>query len=310
MDAQDIKEVIVKELPTLLKEDPETAACVRSLTKDRFESLLDEIRREREAEAEKWNRLAEERAEERRKDTEKWNKLAEERRRDADRWDRLAEERAREQEDTESKMGGESGSASGNDAGEQKAGQEDRQQHRSIGARWGLHSEQSFRNALKAILEEHFGVRVLNVLDFDAEGEVFSRPDQIELDIIITNGILIICEIKSSISRSEMHAFYRKAQYFEKRHQTKATRRTVPKAAHITPKRREAPALNFLSHPVSKGITASRDRDNRPELPQSGCRRKRSARRILDWRLWQAASLNGMRRDEMQFGVPIVPVIS
>jgi len=69
----------------------------------------------------------------------------------------------------------------------------------ALGARWGLKSERSFRNALIGILEKSFEVQVLNVVDYDEEGTVFGRPEQIELDVIIKNGLLLICELKSSI---------------------------------------------------------------------------------------------------------------
>ena len=97
----------------------------------------------------------------------------------------------------------------------------------ALGSRWGLHSEQSFRNALKSILELSFGVQVLNINEYDDEGEVFGHPDQIELDVIIKNGLLIICELKSSISKSDMYIFGRKVQFYEKHHNTKATRQIV-----------------------------------------------------------------------------------
>ncbi len=93
----------------------------------------------------------------------------------------------------------------------------------SLGARWGLHTEQSFRNALKGILEEFAGVQVLNVTEYDDAGIVFGKPDQIELDIIIKNGVLIIAEIKSSISKSEMYTFEKKVRFYEERHQRKVT---------------------------------------------------------------------------------------
>ena len=97
----------------------------------------------------------------------------------------------------------------------------------ALGARWGLHTEQSFRNALKGILENSFGVEVLNVTEFDDEGEVFGRPDQVELDVIIQDGTLILCEIKSSMSKSDMYAFDRKVRFYEKRHSRKAHRAVV-----------------------------------------------------------------------------------
>ncbi len=95
----------------------------------------------------------------------------------------------------------------------------------ALGARWGLYTEQSFRNALKAILEGSFGVQVLNVTEFDDTGEVFGHPDQVELDIIIQNGTLILCEIKSSLSKSEVYTFERKVAFYEKRHERQAARK-------------------------------------------------------------------------------------
>ena len=97
----------------------------------------------------------------------------------------------------------------------------------ALGARWGLNTEQSFRSALKGILEESFGVQVVNVVEFDDAGEVFGRPEQIELDVIIRNGVLILGEIKSSLSRSDLYAFDRKTRFYEKRHQRAASRRVV-----------------------------------------------------------------------------------
>ena len=94
-------------------------------------------------------------------------------------------------------------------------------------ARWGIASEQSFRNGLKAILEDSFGVKVLNITDYDEDGEVFGRPDQVELDIIIRNSVLIICELKSSMSKSDMYIFERKARFYERTHDRTADRLMV-----------------------------------------------------------------------------------
>lgn len=54
----------------------------------------------------------------------------------------------------------------------------------ALGSRWGIASEVSFCNALQGILEQSFGVQVLNLNLFDQEGEVFGRPDQVEIDLI------------------------------------------------------------------------------------------------------------------------------
>lgn len=98
----------------------------------------------------------------------------------------------------------------------------------ALGTRWGLHSEESFRNALAGILSEFpSGVEVIHVNEFDDAGEVFGRPDQVELDLIIRNGLLSIAEIKSSMSRGEMYLFERKARFYEKKHQKTANRLIV-----------------------------------------------------------------------------------
>ncbi|WP_296806267.1 DUF3782 domain-containing protein [Thiocapsa sp.] len=97
----------------------------------------------------------------------------------------------------------------------------------ALGSRWGLQSEKAFRDALAAILEQSFDVQVVNVTDYDDSGEVFGRPDQIELDVIIKNGLLLICELKSSIDKAGMYIFERKARFYERRHERKANRLIV-----------------------------------------------------------------------------------
>ena len=58
----------------------------------------------------------------------------------------------------------------------------------ALGARWEMQSEKAFRDALAGILEENFGVQVISVNDYDDQGVVFGRPNQVELDVIIKNG--------------------------------------------------------------------------------------------------------------------------
>jgi hypothetical protein len=86
----------------------------------------------------------------------------------------------------------------------------------ALGSRWGLYSEASFRNGLKGILEDSFGVEVINLNEFDDQGEVFGRPDQVEIDVIIKNGLIILCEIKSSMSKGDLYIFDRKVDFYEK----------------------------------------------------------------------------------------------
>jgi len=97
----------------------------------------------------------------------------------------------------------------------------------ALGARWGLASEHSFRAALRTILEQSFGVQVFNINEFDDDGMVFGVPDQVEIDVIIRNGEVILCELKSSMSRSDLYTFERKARYYERRHGRPVSRRIV-----------------------------------------------------------------------------------
>jgi len=95
-----------------------------------------------------------------------------------------------------------------------------------LGARWGIMSEESFREGLKDILKE-IGLKVERYIDYDTEGTVFGRPEQIELDIVIKDGITLLAEIKSSISREEMYAFQRKVEFYERKKGIKVTRKAV-----------------------------------------------------------------------------------
>ncbi|MEB3312831.1 MAG: DUF3782 domain-containing protein [Cyanobacteriota bacterium] len=97
----------------------------------------------------------------------------------------------------------------------------------ALGSRWGLASEASFRNALQGILGESFGVQVLNLNLYDHQGEVFGAPDQVELDIIIKNGVTIACEIKSSIDKAGMYSFGRKVDFYAKHENREITRKIV-----------------------------------------------------------------------------------
>jgi hypothetical protein len=56
---------------------------------------------------------------------------------------------------------------------------------------------------------------------------VFGRPDQVELDVIIKNGVLILCALKSSMSKSDMHIFKRKTEFYQHKHKRQANRLLV-----------------------------------------------------------------------------------
>ncbi len=92
----------------------------------------------------------------------------------------------------------------------------------AIGARWGIQTEESFRRAIQAILSEFTDLRVEHFSAYDAEGEVFDRPDQVEIDILIRDGQTFLGEIKSSMSKGDVYIFERKVAFYERRHGIKA----------------------------------------------------------------------------------------
>jgi hypothetical protein len=245
MPAEPLAEIIKRELPGLLREDPEIRRYVLELTRElyadrvqtegRIERILDELRRDREMQARQWE-------ESRREQNLKWEEQTSEQNRRWEennrKWEEETSEQNRRWEENNRKWKEET---SEQNRRWEESRKEFAQVHeeimaqakafdRSIGAlgsRWGLQSEAAFRNALAGILEESFGVTVRNVCEFDDKGEVFGRPGQVELDIIVKNGLLLIVELKSSIDKAGMYAFERKVRFYEKRHQRQADRLIV-----------------------------------------------------------------------------------
>ena len=97
----------------------------------------------------------------------------------------------------------------------------------ALGARWGLSAEESFRSALAGILTESYGVTVQNVSFQDSDGKVFGRPDQVEMDIVVTNGICMAIEIKSSVDKQAIYLFDRKVKAYSERKGRTVNRKIV-----------------------------------------------------------------------------------
>ena len=223
IDSEQLEQFIVQKLPTLMQQNPKFQETILELARqnfterqevnDRFYQLLGELRRDREEQALKWKEYIQEQNHKWDEQNRKWD----EQNRKWDEQNHKWDEQNRKWEDAKLEF----------DRVHETIMALAKKHDRSVsalGARWGLKSERAFRNALAGILEESFGVQVLNVVEYDQEGVVFGRPDQIELDVIVKNGLLIICELKSSMSRSDVHIFERKARFYEKRYQRQANR--------------------------------------------------------------------------------------
>ncbi|NES21437.1 MAG: DUF3782 domain-containing protein [Symploca sp. SIO3E6] len=201
MTEEEIKALIHQELPTILQQDRDLRDFVlrtvenyyagKQETESRFDRILAELSRDREEQSRKW---------------EEQNRKWEEQSRKWEENNQQIQQIMLEIKKLNSKHDSTIG---------------------ALGARWGLYSESSFRNALKGILEDSFAVEVLHLTEYDSAGEVFGRPEQVELDLLIKNGLLIICEIKSSISKADIYTFERKVRFYQNRHQQTANRKIV-----------------------------------------------------------------------------------
>jgi hypothetical protein len=87
----------------------------------------------------------------------------------------------------------------------------------AISARWGIMAEDAFREGLRGTLEKEFGVMVDRWISRDEDGMVYGFSSVIEVDIAIKNGKTMLIEISSSVDKSKVAAFLRKAQLYEKK---------------------------------------------------------------------------------------------
>ncbi len=237
MNQLEIKTIIQQELPQLLAGDPNLRDFIlrtvsdyyapKEETESKFDRILAELQRDREEQARKWdenNRRLDEFIHEQNQKWQEQNRKWEENNR---RLDEFIHEQNQKWQEQNQKWWEQHEQNKQTLAEIQKVNKKHDSTIGALGSRWGLYSEASFRNGLKGILETSFGVQVLNLNDFDDQGEVFGRPDQVEIDVIIKNGLVILCEIKSSISKSEMYTFNRKVEFYEKRHQRQVNRKLV-----------------------------------------------------------------------------------
>jgi len=264
-DINQLDQLILQRLPALVRQNKQIQELVLELarenfaerkeTEDRFYQLLNELKRDREEQARKWdeqnrkwdeqNRKWEEFKEYTHEQNRKWEEYTQEQNRKWEEYKEYTQEQNRKWDEQNHKWDEQNHKweeyTQEQNRKWNEAQQEFQRMHEDImaiaqkqdrsvgalGARWGIQSENTFRNALAAILEKSFNVKVINVNEYDDEGTVFGRPDQVELDVIIKNGLLIICEIKSSVSKSDMYTFERKVRFYEQRHQRQANRMLV-----------------------------------------------------------------------------------
>jgi hypothetical protein len=262
MTSTEIREIIKQVLPQALAEDPGIRDFILRTVSDyyapkseadlKFDRILDKLERDREEQSRKWEEQARKWEEQKQIDQQnreeqsrKWEEQKQIHLEYAQRFDRIFDKLERDREEQARKWEEQKQIDQQNREEQARKWEEQKQLNHqtlaeikqlnrkynstigALGARWGLHSEASFRNALKGILTDSFAVEVLNVNDFDPDGDVFGRPDQVEIDVIIQNGITIVCEIKSSIDKAGMYIFDRKVVFYANRYQRSVNRKLV-----------------------------------------------------------------------------------
>ncbi|MEM4323685.1 MAG: DUF3782 domain-containing protein, partial [Candidatus Nitrosocaldaceae archaeon] len=87
----------------------------------------------------------------------------------------------------------------------------------ALGARWGIMNEESVREALKGIVGEELGYTISEWNTYDDEGYVYGYPSSIQLDIVVSNGKIIVIEIASHIKRSDSFMLKKKVELYKKK---------------------------------------------------------------------------------------------
>jgi len=84
----------------------------------------------------------------------------------------------------------------------------------ALGARWGVMAESAFREGLKGLLEKEFGFKVEQWRAYDEAGLVFGYPSEVDLDVAVSDGRLILVEVSSHVRASDVFQFKRKAELY------------------------------------------------------------------------------------------------
>ena len=86
----------------------------------------------------------------------------------------------------------------------------------ALGARWGIMTEEAFREGLRGLLEKELGLKVERWAKSDEGGVVFGYPGQVEVDVAVRDGRVVLVEVKSHVGRADVYSFKRKAEFYER----------------------------------------------------------------------------------------------
>ncbi|QGA54096.1 DUF3782 domain-containing protein [Sulfolobus sp. E5-1-F] len=85
----------------------------------------------------------------------------------------------------------------------------------ALGARWGIMNEDAFRQGISELLSSS-GWKISREVLYDKNGYVYDEPSDVEYDIVIKDGNVILVEITSSIKRGDLPVIKKKKELYEK----------------------------------------------------------------------------------------------
>jgi hypothetical protein len=87
----------------------------------------------------------------------------------------------------------------------------------ALGARWGIMTEDAFRDGLRGLLDRELGLKVEKWRAYDEAGMVFGYPSDVEVDIAVKDEKLILIEVSSHVRASDILQFMRKAELYQRK---------------------------------------------------------------------------------------------
>ncbi|RDD52908.1 MAG: DUF3782 domain-containing protein, partial [Candidatus Korarchaeota archaeon NZ13-K] len=86
-----------------------------------------------------------------------------------------------------------------------------------IAHRFGVMTEESFREAMRYVVEEVLGTaKVERWVHLDGEGMVYGYPSIVEVDLVVRNGEHILIEVKSRVGKGDVHELHMIGKLYEK----------------------------------------------------------------------------------------------
>ena len=88
---------------------------------------------------------------------------------------------------------------------------------KTVAHRFGVLSEEAFREAMKGILEEYFGATAEHWTTYDEEGYVYGHPSEVEVDVVIKDGVHILVEVKSRVDTGDVLELSRIGELYQRK---------------------------------------------------------------------------------------------